>query len=235
MRTAVDLADIGAAVEQRPGHRLLFFEREARGRRDPIGRSAAGQAAPARDRRRPPHRPARAFARSPARPASSGTGCPASITGMWRVGRPIAMAGDGNAVELARRQRCDIMPLRHLGHRARGLAGGEDYEPSAPRRFRQVRWQAPAGCAAATALRNRDSSNSRVGVDAALSLVFMTFRAGVWKDARRVSMFVPTFSRSAAENDHGYLMRKAAWNSKPPSIAAWSSICARAPMCRIST
>ncbi len=59
----------------------------------------------------------------------------------------IAVPRDRKPAEPARGQAAvvEIMPFRDLGHRAGGLAGGEDEQPSGPGRRRQMRRQAIGG------------------------------------------------------------------------------------------
>jgi len=83
----IDLADAGARAQQRAGDGLLFGEREALYGRDPVGRGAARHQH--EDESSAVAAAASASTREvAASPASSGIGCPASITGMTRVGRP---------------------------------------------------------------------------------------------------------------------------------------------------
>ncbi len=142
---AIDLADIGAAAQQRPRRRLLVAERDARGRRDQIGRGAAGQ-----ERQ---HQVVGAR-RVGQRQHALGAGEPGRIR--YRMAGfdhrdvprrpPIAVAGDGNAVEPARRHARQIMLFGDLGERARRLAGGKhDRAGRAP----AVRAVAAAGSAKA--------------------------------------------------------------------------------------
>ena len=73
---------------------------------------------------------------------------------------PVAVAGDREPGEPPGTAVVEIVPLGDLGHRARRLAGGEQDQP--PRAAaRQVRGQARAGWAAATALRNNNSRKAR--------------------------------------------------------------------------
>ena len=136
----IHLADGGAAAQQRARHRLLLFEREPGGRRDPVRRGAAGE--------QDQHEVV-GIGRVGERQRALGRG-DAGCIGHRMPGLdhrdvprrpPIAVAGDREAGEPALRQSRQIMPLGDLGHRACGLSGGEDDEPPARRRLRQVRRQ----------------------------------------------------------------------------------------------
>ena len=140
---AVDFGNRRARCEQRPGQRLLLGERQARRRRDPIRRRAAG------------HQHGDQIVRS------GGIGERQGFEGRGQSGRigdrvpgfdhphvpgrtGIAVTGDREAADPARGQAAvvEVVPFRDLGHRARALAGGQDEQPAGPRRLRQVRRQA---------------------------------------------------------------------------------------------
>ena len=74
----------------------------------------------------------RRLSSAPFSPASSGTGWPASITLIRRVGTPwpwrvVAMPGQPRRLQA---ERVEIMPLRRRGHRGRSLAGGKTDHPA---------------------------------------------------------------------------------------------------------
>ena len=136
----IDLADRRAAFQERAGRRLLLLEREPGRRRDPVGRGAAGQkhqhqvlgvrrvgklerARGRRDAGLVRHRMTRFDHRNARRRAA------------------IAVAGDRKPRDSLERQRF-IMTLGDLRHRAGGLAGGKNHQPSVRRRVGQVRRQA---------------------------------------------------------------------------------------------
>ncbi len=126
----VDLADVGAGAQQRPRHRLLVGERQSLRRRDPVGRRAARQQHQHQIVRPGAVGQARAPARRPASPAASGIGWPASTIGI-ELGRPaIAVPRHGDAGRAVPAASPRNRPLRHLGHRAGGLAGGQHDQPA---------------------------------------------------------------------------------------------------------
>ena len=137
----IHVADGGAAAQQRPRHRLLLGKRDARGRRDPVGRGAAGQ--------QHQHEVVRAR-RFGKRQRPFGSLQPRFVrhrmAGLDDGNMPgraaIAVAGDGDAGEPVRGDAAEIMLFGGLRHRARRLAGGQHDEAAARRRFRQVRRQA---------------------------------------------------------------------------------------------
>ncbi len=137
---AVDLADSGAAAQERPRRRLLFRKRDAGSRRDPIGRGAAGQehqneivgAGCVGQRQRPLGAGKTGFVRD-RMPSFDHGNAPGRAA--------VAVAGHRDAVEPARRNSREIVALSRLGERARALAGGKDDKPPA-RRLGQVRRQA---------------------------------------------------------------------------------------------
>ncbi len=138
---AVDLPDIGAAAQQRSRRRLLVGEVDARGRRDPIGRRAAGQKHQneivGSGRIGIGKRPLGA-----SQPRLVGDRMPGLDHGD-APGRPsIAVTGDGDAVEAIRRHPSQIMGFGDFGERAGALAGREHDQPAPRRRFGQAWRQA---------------------------------------------------------------------------------------------
>ena len=165
LRTVLISPIVGAGAQQRARHRLLVGERNAVGRRDPVGRSAARhqhqheivralrhRRASARDRRPPgrPHPGSGGRPRSCARVASAGRS---------RGARPRRRSGVRPAirswfeiVSLPRLRSSTRPPCRRRAGSSRPAGGGGS---SGGRH--------DAGCAAATAVRNRSARNERRG------------------------------------------------------------------------
>ena len=158
----VDLADGGARAQQRARHRLLVLERYALGRRDPVGRGAA--------RHQHQHEIVRACAVSQSKRAIGGLEARrirdrmagldhANLAQMPRI----AVTRDGDAAQAFRRNSHPVEVVRfgHLGHRARGLAGGEQYQPARRQSGGSRGGRHVAGCAADTAVRNSPARKER--------------------------------------------------------------------------
>ena len=137
---AIDLADIGAAAQQRAGGRLLFFKCDAGRRRDPIGRGAAGE--------KNEHeviggrligKGQRAFGAGNSGLVGDRVACFDHGDPLGRP--PIAVTRHRHTIEPTFIDQRAIMTFRHFGEGARGLAGGEDDQASARRRVRQMRRQ----------------------------------------------------------------------------------------------
>ena len=227
----VDLADGGArsaaARASPPACR--------RTRRRPPARSSWRRrrptSAPAPDRRRPRRRQASSARSAASRPAASGTGWPASIMVTMPRRPPVAVARHrdaGRAVLPA--AAVEIEALRHLGHEPAAL-------PAASRMSR------PSAAAATAAAGSSPDARPLPRCGTALR----EMRAMAWSctsmTRRTVCRWRPMASRpprlcSAIAKPREATMAsttRPAPNSRPPFTGAWSSICARAPTCRIST
>src|ERR1700674_387666 len=138
----VCLADESTRAQQRAGDRLLLLERDARRGRDPIGRSAA------RDQRQhhvlslgPIGKLERLQRGGDAGRIGERVTC---LDHRNEPGRPaVTMTGDGHPGDaaLGNAVNIEIMPLRHFGHGARRLAGGQHDQPALRRRRRKMRRQ----------------------------------------------------------------------------------------------
>ena len=96
-RTRVDLADVGARAQQRPRHRLLVGERQARAPARSSWPTRRRRAAPAPDRPAPAPSASASVRAAAARPAASGTGWPASTIADEPGRPPIAVPRDRDA------------------------------------------------------------------------------------------------------------------------------------------
>ena len=157
----VDLADRGAGAQQCPRHRLLLRQRQARGRRDPVGRGAARQQHQHQvvgGRRGRRARASRSAAGESGRVGHRMAGL--DHRARAAVGRAVAVAGHGKAGKAVRRQAAvvEIVALRDFASwsrrpcRRRAGSGGPQAAVAAGAPAGRC-----AGCAAATAALNRDS------------------------------------------------------------------------------